>query len=327
MAMDAKAALLKSIEQSLSLQITVNDMGIVLSVIADKLTAYDVIQIGNMDRSDHDDLLDAYIIAMQIQGRSKKTVDRYSYILKRMMKAVNVETRKITVYHLRQYLANEKARGVSDRTLDGIRQVFSAYFDWLHREQLIDSNPTANLGAIKYQKKLKQTYSDVDIEKMKFNCKCSRDRALVSFLMSTGCRISEVTQLNRQDVDLVNLECTVLGKGNKERTVYIDSVTAMHLKDYLDERKDDSPALFSGKGTERITPQGVRAMLNKLSEQASVDHVHPHKFRRTLATNLIKHGMPIQDVAEILGHDKLDTTMGYVVIDKADVKNAYRKYA
>lgn len=327
MAMDAKAALLKSLEQSLSTQITANDMGKVLSVIADKLAAFDVVQLAGVEKSDHDDLFDAYVIAMQIQGRSNKTVERYSYIIKRMTKALSVETRNITVYHLRKYLANEKSRGISDRTLDGMRQVFSAYFNWLYRERLIDNNPTANLGAIKYQKKVKQTYSDVDIERMKFNCKTARDRALISFLMSTGCRISEVTQLNRQDIDFTNLECTVLGKGNKERTVYIDPVAAMHLKEYLNNRKDDSQALFSGKGTERISPQGVRAMLRKLSESASVEHVHPHKFRRTLATNLIRHGMPIQEVATILGHDKLDTTMQYVVLDKSDVKNAYRKYA
>ena len=145
--------------------------------------------------------------------------------------------------------------------------------------------------------------------------------------MSTGCRISEMTQLNRNDIDLTNLECTVLGKGNKERTVYLDPVAAMLIRDYLNERIDDYPALFIGKGTDRISPHGVRFMLNKVAEKSSVDHVHPHKFRRTLATNLIRHGMPIQEVASILGHDKLDTTMQYVVLDKTEVKHSYMKYA
>lgn len=301
-------------------------MGKVLSALADQLARFEVEQV-DAGPSQQDDLLDAYTAAMQIQGRSEKTIARYTYLIRRMMAAVKVQTREITVYHLRQYLSDEKARGLSDRTLEGTRQVFSAYFNWLQREGLIKANPTSNLGAIKCQKKIRMTYSEIDIERMKFGCKSLRDRAIVAFLLSTGCRVSEMTQLDRTDVDLASLECVVLGKGNKERTVYLDPVAGMLLKDYLASRADLYPALFIGKGTERITPQGVRYMLRKLEISTAVAHVHPHKFRRTLATNLIRHGMPIQEVAAILGHDKLDTTMQYVVLDKTDVKNAYRKYA
>lgn len=321
-----KALLLKKLEKDLSVKICAADMEKVLSVVADKLTDYDVDQINGFDDG-KDDLLEAYVSAMQIQGRSEKTIERYTYLIKRMMDSVKVSTRHITVYHLRSYLAKEKQRGISDRTLEGNRQVFCAYFNWLQREGLIDGNPTANLGAIKCQKKVKQIYSDIEFEKMKFSCKNIRDRAIISFLMSTGCRISEMTQLNRDDIDLNLLECTVLGKGNKQRTVFFDSVTGMLLREYLNSRTDDYPALFTGKGTERITPHGVRFMLTTLADRSSVEHVHPHKFRRTLATNLIRHGMPIQEVATILGHDKLDTTMQYVVLDKSDVKNSYRRYA
>ena len=326
MAIEAKAVLLKTLEQSLSTQITAADMEKVLSTVADKLSVFDVQQV-DVETTEKDDLLDAYVSAMQIQGRSQKTIDRYIYVIKRMMELVKVHTRNITVYHLRQYLAQEKARGISDRTLEGNRQVFSAYFNWLQREGLIDGNPTANLGSIKYQKKIKMIYSDIDMERMKYSCKTIRDRAIVCFLRSTGCRISEMTQLNKDDIDLVNLECTVVGKGNKERTVYFDPVTGMLLREYFNSRIDSSPALFVGKGSERLKPGGVRYMLCNLADVSNVEHVHPHKFRRTLATNLIRHGMPIQEVAAILGHDKLDTTMQYVVLDKSDVKNAYRKYA
>lgn len=326
MAIEAKAVLLKNLEQSLSTQITASDMSKVLSIVADKLAIFDVQQVDN-ETNEKDDLLDAYVAAMQIQGRSEKTIERYTYIIKRMMEVVKVPTRSITVYHLRQYLAQEKSRGISDRTLEGNRQVFSAYFNWLQREGLIDGNPTANLGAIKYQKKIKMIYSDVDMERMKYSCASLRDRAIICFLRSTGCRISEMTQLNRDDIDLVNLECRVVGKGNKERTVYFDAVTGMLIREYLKQWTDLLPALFVGKGTERLKPGGVRYMMRDLQTKSSVEHVHPHKFRRTLATNLIRHGMPIQEVAAILGHDKLDTTMQYVVLDKSDVKNAYRKYA
>ena len=326
MAIEAKAILLKTLEKSLSTQITAADMEKVLSTVADKLSTFDVQQVDN-ELNEKDDLLDAYVSAMQIQGRSPKTIERYTYIVRRMMEQVKTPTRNITVYHLRQYLAQEKSRGISDRTLEGNRQVFSAYFNWLQREGLIDGNPTANFGAIKYQKKIKMVYSDVDMERMKYSCASLRDRAIICFLRSTGCRISEMTQLNRDDIDLVNLECRVVGKGNKERTVYFDAVTGMLIREYLKQRTDLLLALFVGKGTERLKPGGVRYMMRDLQTKSSVDHVHPHKFRRTLATNLIRHGMPIQEVAAILGHDKLDTTMQYVVLDKSDVKNAYRKYA
>lgn len=326
MAIEAKATLLSNLEKQLSVSIPAAEMTKVLSAVSDQLNFYEVNQIEIQDNGP-DDLLDAYIAAMKIEGRSEKTIKRYAYLINNMMKAVNIPTRSITVYHLRKYLVQEKSRGISDRTLEGIRQVFNTYFNWLYRERLIDINPVANLGAIKYQKKIKTIYSDIDIARMKFSCKSIRDRAIISFLLSTGCRISEMVQLNRDDIDFNNLECTVLGKGSKERTVYLDSVTGMLLSDYLNQRSDGYPALFVGRGSERITPSGVRRMLSHLSEVANVEHVHPHKFRRTLATNLIRHGMPIQEVASILGHDKLDTTMEYIVLDKSDVKNSYRKHA
>lgn len=326
MAIEDKITLLRMVEQQLSSEISVSDMHKVLAAFSDQLASFDVENI-ELESQKNDDLFDAYVNAMRIQGRSEKTISRYSYLIKRMVDDIKVPTREITVYHLRRYLSIEKERGLSDRTLEGMRQVFSAYFNWLQREGLITTNPVANLGAIKYQKKIKEVYTDIDLERMKFGCKSLRDRAIVAFLNSTGCRISEMTQLNRSDIDINNLECTVNGKGNKQRTVYLDQVTGMLISEYLKTRKDILPALFVGKGTERISPQGVRSMLKNLSEYTLVKHVHPHKFRRTLATNLIRHGMPIQEVAAILGHDKLDTTMQYVVLDKNDIKHSYRKYA
>lgn len=327
MSIEAKATLLNGLEQKLSTLITAADMASVLAAVSDQLSRFDVVMREFQEHSDRDDMLDAFIAAIQTQGRSAKTIERYRYILKRMLTAVKTPTREITVYHLRQYLADEKTRGISDRTLEGVRQVVSLYFKWLHQEGLLIKNPCANLGSIKCRKKIKQTYSDIDIEKLKFGCKNLRDRAIVTFLASTGCRISEMTQLDRTDIDLVNLECTVLGKGNKERSVYMSPVCGMLVKEYLDTRKDNLPALFVGKRSERLTPHGVRFMLNSLANKAGVDHVHPHKFRRTLATNLIRHGMPIQEVAAVLGHDKLDTTMTYVILDKTDVKHDFSKYA
>ena len=326
MSMEYKHQLLKEIEEGLGQVLTVNSMEVVMGVIASKLDGYDLESISTPEDLG-DDMLKAFLDAKTIEGRSPKTVERYRYILTQMLREVKAPIRQISVFHLRSYLMKERTRGVSDRSLEGMRSVFSSFFNWLQRENLITINPCANLGPIKCQKQVKVPYSDVDVEKLKDACHSIRDKALICFLLTTGCRISEVVGLNREDLDLRSLRCKVLGKGNKERVVYFDNVTALHLRQYMETRTDDLPALFIGKGTERIHPGGVRFMLNTVADEAGVEHVHPHRFRRTLATNLIGHGMPIQEVARILGHDKLDTTMQYVYLNDADVQNSYRKYS
>ena len=325
MAFEAKFTLLNEMERTLSKSLTIDEMSNVLSSLSDLLEHYDLKQIQTTE-SNEDDLLSVYLNAMTVEGKSEKTVTQYKYELTKLLKAIKTTTRNVTVYHLRSFFASEKERGISDRTLENKRQVYSAYFNWLLREGLISKSPTANLGVIKYPKKQKELYSEADVENLKYECSNLRDRAIVCFLQATGCRIGEMVRLNKLDVDLTNLECKVLGKGNKERIVFLNPVAGMVLQKYLDSRTDDYPALFIGKRSERLTDQAVRRMLNKLGEKANVDHVHPHKFRRTTATSLIRHGMPVQEVAAILGHDKLDTTMQYVVLDKTDIKNSYRKY-
>lgn len=272
------------------------------------------------------ELLKIFLNAKEIEGRSRKTVNRYEYILERMLREVATPIEQIDTAQIREYLTEQKAHGLSDGSLEGVRSVLSSFFGWLWKEGLIKKNPCANIGVIKCQKKIRMPFSSVDIEKLKSECKTQRDKALVCFLLSTGARVSEVTELNRNDLDFQKLECTVLGKGNKERTVYIDEVTAMELQKYLQTRKDTTQALFVNHHGGRLDPQGVRFILAEIGKAAGVENVHPHRFRRTLATNLINHGMPIQEVALILGHDNINTTMTYVFMDKANVKNSYRKY-
>ena len=297
----------------------------VMRVINDVLCNYDV-ERRNTEDNWTDYMIDIYLNALTVEGRSEQTIARYKYVLGKLFKVTGTNSRNITVYHIRTYFAGEKSRGISDSTLNGERMVFSSYFAWLHKDNLIEKNPMANIGSIKCQKKVRVAYSEIDFEKLKVCCGCVRDKAILCFLASTGCRINEVVQLNRNDVDLTSMECKVLGKGNKERRVYIDAVTAMVLAEYLKERQDANPALFVGKGCKRLESGGIRIMLKKLGKAAGVDHVHPHKFRRTLATNLIKHGMPIQNVASILGHEKLDTTMKYIVMDQTQIKSEYQRY-
>lgn len=333
MAIDAKISFMGQVERKCAEILTVSTMEKTMKIISDVLEGFDMRECTRWEDEGKDDLLDSYLSSMKVSGRSEKTINRYEYMIGRFVKFVNVPTRRINVYHIRSWLASEKERGVQDSTLEGHRQILSAYFGWLHRESLIERNPMTNVGPIRVAKKQKRIVTDIEMEKLKQACerlpgiKRYRNRAILAFLSSTGCRVSEMTGLNQDSVDLKSLECVVHGKGDKERVVYLDSVAGMLLQQYLAKRKDDGEALFVGKEGRRLEPGGVRAMLNELAKKVGVDHIHPHKFRRTLATEMTRHGMPIQEVANILGHEKLDTTMGYVVLDRDTVKANYRKFA
>ena len=334
MAIDAKVNFLTQVDRKCSDVLTKNDMQKTLKIISDILEGFDMRECQTWEDDQKDDLLDTYISTLRIQGRSEKTIYRYEHQLAKFLKEVNIKTRRINVYHIRNWLAAEKERGIQDSSLDGERMVLSGYFGWLFREGLIEKNPMSNVGPIKVAKKQKKIITDIEMEKLKQACdKLNgihkyRNRAILLFLASTGCRVSEMTGLNRDSVDLKNLECLVRGKGNKERVVYLDSVTGMALQQYFAKREDDGEALFVGNEGKRLGTNGVRVMLKKLAEIAGVENViHPHKFRRTKATELSRRGMPIQEVASILGHDKLDTTMQYVVMDRETVKASYRKFA
>lgn len=327
MSIEVKQVMLKNLEKQFSSTLTVNEMNTVLKIIADELDAYTLEQVDNYNFDlTSNDMLEAFLSAKKLEGRSPKTLERYEYIITRLLIFVKVPIRSLTIYHLRRYLMKLKEQGCADSTLEGIRQIFSSFFNWLSKENLIDNNPCANLSPIKCIKKQRLPFSSIDIEKLKEKCKSTRDKAIICVLLSTGCRISEITQLNRNDINFQKKQCKVLGKGNKERIVYMDDVTLLLLTRYFSERKDDLPAVFIGKGTERMTPAGIRKMLRQLAVQAGVDHVHPHRFRRTLATNLIRRGMPIQEVAKILGHERLDTTMQYIYLDNDDLKFSYNKF-
>lgn len=327
MAINAKVDFMNQIEKGLSTEVTAAEMSRVMRIVADTLDGYDI-QGAFLNYEDQNDLLDCYLSAMKVQGRSPKTVTRYEYVIKRMLKAVQVPVRRVTVYHLRDYIQSEKERGIQDSTLEGNREIFTAFFNWLQRESLIEKNPTANLGTIKRAKKKKAIFTETELERLNMSCNCTRDRAIIAFLQSTGCRVSEMAELDRDAIDFQNMECVVHGKGNKERTVFLNEVAAMYLKEYLTMRKDVSPALFVGRNLERLNPGGVRIMLNRVAKRAGVEHVHPHKFRRTLATNMARHGMGIQEIASILGHDKIDTTIsGYVVLKTDDIHQSYNRYS
>lgn len=323
-----KKLLIEKVEKDLANELTAAKLESVLAILSTAMNDFDVTRtiLCPEENADSDELLEAFLTAKAIEGRSPKTIERYRYIISKLIQSVNAPVAKMNVYHIRKYLTDCKANGHSDSTIAGNTSVFQSFFGWLHREGLIPKNPTANISAIKTPKKIRLPYSEVEIEKLREACDNDRDLAIMYFLLATGGRISEVCAINRDDMDMQRMECKVLGKGNKERTVYINAVTAMVLARYLSTRTDSLPALFIGKGSERMKPGGVRAMLKRIGEKAGVDNVHPHRFRRTIATNLIDHGMPIQEVAAFLGHDKIDTTMKYIHVKQENVKTSYHRY-
>lgn len=324
MSLDGTLNFLTCFEGNLLTEIPAPMMRKVLEIAADTLVDFEIKPLSTEERSD-DDLLKYYASVLKMQGRSQKTVDRYLYVINRMLDAETMTSRKVTIHHIRNFMAREKSRGIADSTLEGYREIFSAYFNWLQRESLIERNPTTNLGAIKVPKKQKTTFSDTDMEKLHRACRTKRDRAIIAFLDSTACRISEMTELNRDQVYLQRKKLVVHGKGNKERSVILTDVAAMLLQEYLDSRKDDNPALFIGLKSERLEPGGVRRMLQQVGKRAGVDHVHPHKFRRTKATRMAKNGIQLQIIQKYLGHEKTDTTMEYVMLDDSDIESQVRR--
>lgn len=328
MAMMDKQLLIKEVEQVLYDKLTAKDIDTVAEALISKLGNYTIERVSEESPATvSEDLIRIFMDAKRVAGCSEKTIKHYRYVIGKMLKGVKVPIRDVTIYHLRSFLMAEKDRGIKESTLAGYRDVYNSLFGWLHREGLIKANPCANLAPIKKKKEMRKPLSDVEIEKLKDASKTLRDKAIIFFLLSTGCRISEVCDLNISDIDFQSMECTVLGKGNKERKVYLDDVAALHLEQYLQSRKSRSGPLFLGKRSIRLQPGGVRTMLNKVADRAGVENVHPHRFRRTLATKLILRGMSIQEVARILGHEKIDTTMKYVYINDRDVKINYHKCA
>jgi site-specific recombinase XerD len=282
------------------------------------------------------DVDQSYIHYMQLflarkktEGKSDRTIEQYKMHLTHMLQYLNMAVEKITENDLFVYLAKyKKDKGVSNVYLDNIRLVFSSFFTWLNAKGYIPKNPTAGLEPIKIEKKIKQPFSDEDLEKLRRICEQERDLALVEFLYSTGVRVSELVALNRKDIDFYGKNVIVYGKGSKERETYLTATSCLHLKAYLDSRSDDNEALFvSARAPHtRLTVAGVEKMLRRIGKDAGVTKVHPHRFRRTMATNVLKKGMPLEEVKELLGHTKLDTTMIYCTVSRENVKHSHAKH-
>lgn len=274
-------------------------------------------------------LKEEFLSAKQVEGCSERSVSYYSSTLDNLIKTLEKPFNQIETEDLRVYLSEyQKKNDASKQTIDNIRRILSSFFTWLEDEDYILKSPVRRIHKIKTMKQVKETYSDEALERLRDNCKTIRDLALIDILASTGMRVGELVKLNRVDVDFVNRECVVLGKGSKERVVYFDARTKLHLQNYLNSRTDENEALFVSllKPHNRLEIAGVEIMLRKLGRILEINKVHPHKFRRTLATRAIDKGMPIEQVQKLLGHQKIDTTMEYAIVDQQNVKNSHKKY-
>lgn len=272
--------------------------------------------------------LNLFLSRKETEGKSERTIKQYRLHLSRMLCYFNKSVDSIKENDLFVYLTKYKSiRKVSNTYLNNIRRVFSSFFGWLSNKGFISKNPAIGLEPIKIEKKIRKGFSDEELDKLKRSCNNKRDLALIEFMYSTGVRASELVSLNRRDIDYYGKSVIVYGKGSKEREVYLTPIACSYLKEYLDDRKDDNEALFVSNRAphDRLTVAGVERILKKLGKVADVDNVHPHRFRRTMATNVLRKGMPLEEVKELLGHSKLDTTMIYCTVSKENVKHTHQR--
>lgn len=275
------------------------------------------------------DLLALFLTAKGVEGCSPKTIEYYEATLRHMDKSLAKPYTQIESDDLRRYLSDyETERGSSKVTIDNIRRIMSSFFSWLEDEDYIVKSPVRRIHRVKTAQITKETLSDEELETLRDACESKRDLAVVDLLASTGMRIGELIRLNVADVNLQERECVVTGKGNKQRPVYFDARAKLHLAEYLETRADNNSALFVSFDSKarRITVGGMELRLRNLGKKVGVSRVHPHKFRRTLATHAIDKGMPIEQVQKLLGHAKIDTTMHYAMVNQNNVKASHRKY-
>ena len=299
-------------------------------VLEQTLFHYDIIGAEKKpEEDDSNNLIAMFITAKRIEGCSEKTLKYYQATIDTMVSSIGKNIRHILTEDLRTYLTEYQNKNRSSRvTIDNIRRILSSFFSWLEDEDYIIKSPVRRIHKVKTASNIKETYSDEDLERMRDNCEELRDLAMIDMLASTGMRVGEMVLLNRGDINFAERECVVFGKGDKERVVYFNARAKLHLQEYLDSRTDDNPALFVTLRAphERIKIGGIEHRLREMGSRLNISKVHPHKFRRTLATMAIDKGMPIEQLQRLLGHKRIDTTLQYAMVKQSNVKTAHRKY-
>ena len=278
---------------------------------------------------DTTDYAKMFIAAKRIEGCSERTLNYYETTIKMMVEKLSKKVNSIETEDLRNYLSEYQAKNnCSKVTIDNVRRILSSFFAWLEDEDYIMKSPVRRIHKVKATQTVKETYTDEELEEMRDACVEIRDLAMVDFLASTGVRVGELVNLDRVDIDMQERSCVVLGKGGKEREVYFDARTKIHLQNYLNSRTDNNPALFVSllRPYDRLKISGVEIRLRELGKKINIKKIHPHKFRRTMATKAIDKGMPIEQVQVLLGHRKIDTTLQYAMVNQNNVRNSHKKF-
>lgn len=305
--------------------LTANQSQKLQRVLTSRLTS----QTKSVSSVSNSNYLAMFLNAKKIEGCSERTLSYYKTTVEKLLDRITDPIRKVTTDDIREYLASYQGlNDCSKTTIDNIRRNISSFFTWLEEEDYIIKSPMRRIHKIKTTKTVKEVISDEEIEKMRDKCKNLRDLAIIDLLYSTGIRIGELVRLNIDDIDFEERECIVFGKGDKERRVYFDAKTKIHLTDYINSRFDTNPALFVTLDApyDRLQISGVEIRLRRLGRELGINKVHPHKFRRTMATRAIDKGMPIEQVQKLLGHSQIDTTMHYAIVNQTNVKVAHRKF-
>ena len=274
-------------------------------------------------------IINNFISSKEVEGCSERTIKYYKEIIDKFIDDFDKSIKNINTEDIRKYLSRYKEiNNCGSTTIDNIRRVLSSFFSWLEDEDYIIKSPVRRIHKIKTPSMVKETLTDENLERLRDECNNVRDLSLIELLISTGMRVGEIVNLNINDLNLEDRSCVVLGKGNKQREVYFDAKTKLHLKQYLYKRHDDNDALFvsSRKPYQRLSISGIELIIRKLGNESNINNVHPHKFRRTLATMAIDKGMPIEQVQKLLGHVKIETTMHYAMVNQSNVKISHRKY-
>ena len=297
------------------------------TILGSVLTKYEIAE--DPDSRSNEDLIERFIEAKRIEGCSEKTLNYYQKTIADLLSAIDKEVMHITTEDLRTYLTDyQNSKKISKVTVDNVRRILSSFYSWLEDEDYILKSPVRRIHKVKTTSTVKETYTDEALEQMRDSCSELRDLAMIDMLASTGMRVGEMVLLNRADIDFSERECVVLGKGNKQRIVYFDARTKIHLQNYLASRIDDNDALFVSLRSphRRLTIGGIEVRIRELGKSLGMNKVHPHKFRRTLATVAIDKGMPIEQLQHLLGHKRIDTTLQYAMVKQSNVKNAHRKF-
>ena len=330
MSKDYRSLFINSVQEDLVYKINHDNLSTVMDSVIKILNDYEITErcteIAVQD-SVNDRLLKRYVACLRVDGKSENTIYNYYRSAIKLSEFVKKPFPEMGAYDIRFFLACEKDRGISERSVENTRSNLSAFFNWLTIEEVIIKNPMGIIKPIKFVDEIKKAFSDIEIDSMRSQCNTLKERALFEFLLSSGVRVAELSSIEINDISFSELSVHVRnGKGGKERMTYITPICASHLQKYLYSRKDSCQFLFCNRYNGQLLPGGIRFLLNKLAKRSNVDNVHPHRFRRTFATSAAKRGLEVQEIQKLLGHANINTTMKYICMDDETVKLSYKRY-